>query len=420
MEQFEVEEPLNTKKESKQTKNKKSLIKSLSLGLVCIFAIACFYLAITDSALIAHAKDKLGLDKKYPVLIADIGGTNVRLSLLKMSKSIDIAPVTIKKDKLSPKDFKSLDDLFEKYLSSVNEKEYPLYAVIGIPGPVKDNEILHLTNIPHWPKASGDALAKKFGIKKFIFLNDFTCNGYGVQTKLKLGEDYVIINDVKPQPGGGKTIIGPGTGLGMGYLVKEPGNEYFTIGASEGGHQDFTPKEKKYFELREFMINLLKLEGVSVERVLSGQALIPMYKFLLKTEKGIKRDKELGEKVDKFNDFTQSKLANEINIELTQKGISGKCELSKKVLELFVEIFGEVAGDVSLFSLPTDGLYLVGGMSIALESIIKGTNIFMDHFLNKDSFAFLLKTFPVYLVKNGDLGMLGAGECARRLLADEN
>ena len=248
---------------------------------------------------------------------------------------------------------------------------------------------------------------------------NFTFNGYGVQTKLKLGEDYIAINDVKPKSGGSKTIIGPGTGLGMGYLVKETGNEYFTIGASEGGHQDFTPKEKKYFELREFMIKLLKLEGLSIERVLSGQALIPMYKFLLKNEKGIKRDAELAEKIDKLTNFTQSKLTNEINMELTQKGVSGKCELSRKVLELFVEIFGEVAGDVSLFTLPTDGLYLVGGLSIALESIIKGTNIFMDHFINKDSFAFLLKTFPVYLVKNDDLGMLGAAECARRFLTDE-
>ena len=336
-----------------------------------------------------------------------------------MSKDIDIAPVTLKKDKLSPNDFKSLEELFEKYLSTVDENEYPLYAVIGIPGPVKGNEILHIQNIPHWPKANGDELAKKFKIKKFVFLNDFTCNGYGVQTKLKLGKDYIIVNDVKPQSGGSKTIIGPGTGLGMGYLVKETGNEYFTIGASEGGHQDFTPKEKKYFELREFMIKLLKLEGLSIERVLSGQALIPMYKFLLQYEKGVKRDKELGEKIDKFTDFTQSKLINEINIELTQKGINGKCELSKKVLELFVEIFGEVAGDVALFTLPTDGLYLVGGMSIALESIIMGSNIFMDHFINKDSFAFLLKTFPVYLIKNDDLGMLGAAECARRFLTDE-
>jgi glucokinase len=39
--------------------------------------------------------------------------------------------------------------------------------------------------------------------------------------------------------------------------------------------------------------------------------------------------------------------------------------------------------------------------------------------LNKDNFAFLLKTFPVFLVKNGNIGMLGAAECARRLILED-
>ena len=125
-------------------------------------------------------------------------------------------------------------------------------------------------------------------------------------------------------------------------------------------------------------------------------------------------------KIDKFDDTPTSPAANEINIELVNKGLNGKCELSKTVLEYFISIFGDVAGDVSLFSCPSGGLYLVGGLSIVLEPLITGTNIFMEHFLKKDDFAYLLKTFPVYLVKNGNLGMLGAAECARRLLLEGN
>ena len=98
--------------------------------------------------------------------------------------------------------------------------------------------------------------------------------------------------------------------------------------------------------------------------------------------------------------------------------MSGKCELSKKVLEYFIAIFGDVAGDVSLFSCPTGGLYLVGGLSVVLEPLITQTKIFMEHYLKKDNFEYLLKTFPIYLVKNGNLGMLGAQECARRLLLE--
>ena len=412
MEQFEVEEPLNTKKEQKKGSNHKTLL----IGLFCIFGLVCFYLALTQKSFINYTSNKSNDTKKYSVVIGDIGGTNVRLSLLRMSKDPNVPYEKLRKDKVSTKDYPSLEELFKKYLSKIRKEDYPLYAVIGIAGPIKNNEVYHLENIPHWPSANGDDFAKKFNIKKFLFLNDFTCNGYGIQAKLKLGEDYVVINDEPPQKGGSRVVMGPGTGLGMGYLVKDPNSEYFTIGGSEGGHQDFAPKTKQYFEMREFFINYLHTDGLSNERVLSGPGLIPMYKFFLSQNKNEKRDKELGDKIDKHTNSTNSKSANKLNMEIVQKGLNGKCALSKKVLETFVEIFGEVAGDVALFALPTDGLYLVGGMSIALESIIKGTNIFMDHFLNKDNFEYLLKTFPVYLVKNGDLGILGARECARRLI----
>ena len=132
-----------------------------------------------------------------------------------------------------------------------------------------------------------------------------------------------------------------------------------------------------------------------------------------------KIDKELEAKIDKFDDSPTSATANEINIELVNKGLYGDCHLSKQVLEYFIGVFGDVAGDVSLFSCPTGGLYLVGGLSVALEPLIADTKIFMKHYLNKDNFQFLLETFPVYLVKNGNIGMLGAAECARRLLLEE-
>jgi len=345
-----------------------------------------------------------------------VGGTNVRLSLINLSTDKAIKPTEIDNTKYSPADYESLQDLLKDYLSHIKKENYPRYAVFGIPGPVKNNEVLSITNIIHWPKFSGDDLAKQFNIKKVILLNDFTCNGYGVQTDLKLNKDYIIINDVNVQENGSKLIIGPGTGLGMGYLVKEGDDEFYSIGASEGGHQDYTAKTKENFALREYFKKTLRNSELSIERVLSGQGLIIIYKFLKEQNKNIKRDKELEEKIEKFSGSPTSPEANEINIELVEKGLNGKCELSKKVLEHFIGIFGDVAGDVSLFSLPTGGLYLVGGLSIVLEPLITKTKIFMEHYLQKDDFAYLLKTFPIFLVKNDNLGMLGAAECARRLM----
>ena len=337
-----------------------------------------------------------------------------------MSKDKNVKPDIIEKSDLTPANFKSLQDLLKEYFSKVKPENYPLYAVFGIPGPVKNNEVLHITNIPHWPKFNGKELAEQFKIKKFVLLNDFACNGYGVQTDLKLGEDYVILNDVKPEENGPKLILGPGTGLGMGYLLKDEENEFYTIGASEGGHQDYTAKTEEDFALREYFKKTLGNTDLSIERVLSGQGLILIYKYLQSKNTNVKRDKELEDKINKFTGSTTTPLANQINIELVSKGLKGECELSRNVLEYFIAIFGDVAGDVSLFSCPTGGLYLVGGLSVALEPLITSTNIFMDHFLSKDNFAFLLKTFPVYLIKNGDIGMIGAAECARRMLLLED
>ena len=38
---------------------------------------------------------------------------------------------------------------------------------------------------------------------------------------------------------------GPGSGLGICFLVKDPANKYYTIGGSESGHMDFFSKNKK-------------------------------------------------------------------------------------------------------------------------------------------------------------------------------
>ena len=199
---------------------------------------------------------------------------------MKMSGNKSIKPEEIDTTKLSPADYPSLDNLLQEYLAKIPKENYPVFAVFGIPGPVKNNEVLHMANIPHWPKFNGDELGKKFNIKKFVLLNDFTCNGYGVQTDLKLGEDYIIINDAKPQEDGPKLIVGPGTGLGMGYLVKDQESDFYSIGASEGGHQDYTAKTKDNFALREYFKKTLGNTELSIERVLSGQGLIIIYKYL--------------------------------------------------------------------------------------------------------------------------------------------
>ena len=152
--------------------------------------------------------------------------------------------------------------------------------------------------------------------------------------------------------------------------------------------------------------------------------MVPIYKFLLEKEKEINnindidRDQILGEKIDKFNDYRNKKVRDELSNENTQKGVKGECKLSRKVIELFIEILADAAGDLSLLTIPSNGIYLLGGISVAIEPFIKQNKIFIDSFIDRDH-SFLLKSFPIYLIKNPNIGMIGASEAARRIIENQ-
>jgi len=363
-------------------------------------------------------------NNKFNVLVGDIGGTHIRFRLLKMSKKEGDSIETIDTTKLKTADFESMEKAFLHYLKLVGDN-YPQIAVIGVAGPVQDNTIMKLTNIPHWKSVSGEELGKKLNIKKFLFLNDFACNSYGIQTKLILGEDYIVINEGQKNKEGPIGVIGPGTGLGMGYLLKDKKNKYYTIGNSEGGHQNFSRKNKIFFELAEFVKSEYNLEHVTIENICSGQGMVPLYKFLLKKEQengininNIDREESLAKQVDIFNNYADKKTRDKLSNEITIKGVKNECHLSRKVVELFIEILADTASDLALLTLPSGGIYLLGGISITIEPFMKESNLFMKYFVDKDH-SFMLKNFPVYLIKNDNIGMIGATEAARRIIEDE-
>lgn len=53
---------------------------------------------------------------------------------------------------------------------------WPEAAVVGLAGPV-DNNVCHLTNVPHWPIVDGKALSQTLKIPEFILINDFAAAG---------------------------------------------------------------------------------------------------------------------------------------------------------------------------------------------------------------------------------------------------
>lgn len=48
----------------------------------------------------------------------------------------------------------------------------PLVGVIGVAGEVKNN-MVKVTNVAHWPRVDGEAIAARCGLKSFTIINDF-------------------------------------------------------------------------------------------------------------------------------------------------------------------------------------------------------------------------------------------------------
>ena len=74
------------------------------------------------------------MDKTYSVLVGDVGGTNIRLNIRRISKDINVPHNVINRSKLPSQKYPSLEAAIEEYLSPYkNTENYPLYAVIGLP-----------------------------------------------------------------------------------------------------------------------------------------------------------------------------------------------------------------------------------------------------------------------------------------------
>lgn len=232
------------------------------------------------------------------VLIGDVGGTNVRFKILRLYHNDPEKQEVIKElTKFNPQVEKSFESCIKQYLEGLNQDEVPTIGVVGIAGAVIDNRVLTV-NIPHWPNSNGFAIQEICGFDKFIFINDFIAAGYGISV-LKDSDVTVISHEtaqIKDAPHSVKIVIGPGTGLGQGVLVKG-GDEkgLFTPFPAEGGHTDFSVRSKEDWELFKFAQDYIKNSNnienrrckrdvgrLSIESLCAGPAVPLIYAFMKK------------------------------------------------------------------------------------------------------------------------------------------
>jgi glucokinase len=234
------------------------------------------------------------------------------------------------------------------------------------------------------------------GLKRFIFLNDFVVSGYGILA-MKEGLDYEKIDNNPITTNAPMAMIGAGTGLGFGYLVKSSGSKYYDVFPAEGGHQDFSPQTEKQWRYEVFLKKFYQIEHVSVERACAGPSIPHIFKFLVEVEK--EGDSTVFKSLDEIDTLTPEVIV--------ENGLNDKCPVCKKTIEFFIEMYGAAAGNMSLLLLPIGGLYILGGLSNALEDYIRNGS-FLKSFKNKGRLEPLLSKIPLFLVKNSLIGVKGA------------
>ena len=368
-----------------------------------------------------YFKKALMNTQSTPVLIADIGGTNARLSIVLIEKNTsELKTIEIDKTTYTTFEHANLKSILSNYISKFkNTPHFPKFAVLGIPGALINNKVIVSNALPDLNNTTGAEMAREIGIEHVIYLNDFNVNGYSIQSKiLEENVDYIQLNPgVTPEPNTTKAMVGAGTGLGMGYLTKTSLMKYYSVHSSEGGCQDFAPTTELQEKYKNYLAATLKVKCPSVEMACCGSSISIMFWFFEKEMK-VQGNKEIIKEMDAAKGC-QTKLTK-LNEKIIEKGINNTCPLCKKVVDFFIEVYGSICGNLAITLLPFGGIYLLGGVSAALSEYMKKTDIFLKNFVDKAGLNSMLEKIPIYVIINKNLGVGGAAVFAKKVIEEGN
>ncbi|WP_299495408.1 glucokinase [uncultured Shewanella sp.] len=302
-------------------------------------------------------------------LVADVGGTNIRLAIACQSKLNHIQTFKCA-------EFPSLEAAIKHYIefNQLNIEK----ACICIAGAVND-EIIKMTNLD-W-QFSAHSLEQYCQIKQVHLINDY--HAIAMSLPQLSSKQLITISDKKAQTQAPKMVCGPGTGLGIAQLISV-GKHHHCI-SGEGGHIAFAPTSKQQIQVLNHLLD--QHERVSIERLLSGQGIINIYQAL----------------AVQSNVIAQPYDAQHI----TEHFIHKTDELCIRSIELFLEILAQFLGDLVLMNGAFGGVYIAGGILPRIIEHIDFTQ-FKQHYTHKGRFTGYVNQAPLYLITEPQPGLIGA------------
>jgi glucokinase len=324
------------------------------------------------------------------ILAGDVGGTKTLLGLF---RQVDGKTVCVREGSLPSQRFRCFEDLIGEFLSRTDCRVRR--CVIGVAGPVVGgrSQVVNL----RWPVETR-RLAHVLGTDAVRVINDLEATAWGIPV-VPPRKTVSLTPGLRARTGNA-ALVAAGTGLGMALMPWD--GERHHPRASEGGHQTFGPRDDLEIDLVRF---LRRRHGrVSIERAVSGPAMSALYEFLVSSGRG------------KQSGLMRRRLAesDDTNAVVAQAGLTGEDAVAGKALDLFVSLYGAVAGDLALVAKATGGVFVGGGIAPKILPKLRAGG-FIEAFRDKGRLRPLLERIPVRVILEPRTALLGAAQCAAAL-----
>lgn len=320
------------------------------------------------------------------MVVADIGATK---TVVAQALQSDGRIVLTNVQKYESKEAASFAAILEDYRG-----QYPFRAnsslCVGAAGPVENN-VVCVTHLK-WPPIDGNSLARRFGFRSALLLNDLVAAGLGLEW---LPENtMVVVNGGQSSEGANWALVSPGSGLGEA-IIHYVGGRYVPV-ASEGGHSDFAPFDGVTLRLWSFMRS--RNQAVPVESVLSGPGLANLHRFY-SFEMGLP-----------LSDDFKAEVAVNPGKAVLDRAHGGSDPAAVAAVRLFIDICASETGNFALKGLAVGGVFIGGGIMPRLIDYIDKER-FTEIFACKGKHEALLRRVPVKIVTDTDLPLYGAAGC---------
>jgi glucokinase len=312
-----------------------------------------------------------------PILIADLGGSNLRFAIAANGDCVNEHAFPAER-------FPDLEAAIDAYADTVGSGRLPDRAVFAVAGP-PDGETIAFTN-RDWRTPIATVRAR-FTIAQVKVINDFAAVAHALPyidaAHLRaLGPDRTA--DRAPM-----VVLGPGTGLGVACALPE--QDGWRVIPGEGGHATLAAQN----ETEDKVVAYLRgLHGhVSAERALSGPGLADLHDAV-RAVQGLPGRPLTPEQVT-------AEAAND--------------PVCAKVIDLFTGFLATVAGDLALTLNARGGVFIAGGIVPRLGELFDGGR-FRRRFTTKGRLAGYLDPMPTRLITLPQPALLGLAKAADRLL----